>query len=249
MNKKIITISLLIILNYGFTPAYSASSTNYSALDLLPDFSGLWEPILDATFGAGTPPSLTAEFAQLAQNYSQDEREGVIQDTPAANCVPPGMPIMMRDPYPLEFLMTPGKITILIEAYSQWRQIFTDGRSLPDDPDPSFSGYSIGSWEGDTLVVESTGFTTATAMGRSYGIRHSNEMRIVERMRIDENDALHIETTIHDPVALTEPWVTTLKYGHHPEWTLTEYICQENNRNFTTSDGKAGINLQHEPAQ
>ena len=81
------------------------------------------------------------------------------------------MPGIMTQPYPMEFLFTPGKVTIMIEAYSQWRQIFTDGRKHPEDPDLTFNGHSIGHWEGDTLVVDTVGFTTDTALG---GFRHAS---------------------------------------------------------------------------
>jgi hypothetical protein len=211
----------------------------------LPDWGGLWE----GTFGGGIengPPSLTAPYAKRLADYQAAQRAGEIQDTPAANCVPNGMPSIMTQPYPLEFLFTPGKVTVLIEAYSQWRQIFTDGREHPDDPDLTFNGHSIGHWEGDTLVVDTVGFTTDTALGQSFGMRHSDRMRIVERMHLREPDLLEVETTIHDPEALTMPWTTTRLYGRHRDWNLAEYVCTQNNRNFLTEDGEAGINLEHE---
>lgn len=69
-----------------------------------------------------------------------------------ANCIPAGLPGSMLQPYPIEFLFTPGRVTINIETYSVVRRIYTDGRSLPQDPDPSYQGTSAGSWDGDTLV-------------------------------------------------------------------------------------------------
>jgi hypothetical protein len=210
----------------------------------LPDWQGLWE-VTFGGFGGGDVPDYTDEYAVLFEDYRAAQTRGDIEETPAANCVPSGMPSIMSQPYPIEFLFTPGKITILIEAYSQWRQIFTDGRGHPEDPDLTFNGHSIGHWEGDTLVVDSVGFTTDTALG-SFGQRHSERMRIVERMRVNEEDVLEIETTVHDPVALDAPWTTTRAYGRHREWRLAEYICQQNNRNFMTSDGKAGIDLEYE---
>jgi hypothetical protein len=71
-------------------------------------------------------------------------------------------------------------------------------------------------------------------------------MRIVERMRLSGPDTLEIETTITDPEALTKPYTSKAVYGRHRDWTLAEYVCQQNNRNFVTDDGKAGINLKHE---
>ncbi|HVY65072.1 MAG TPA: hypothetical protein VHH11_09650 [Gammaproteobacteria bacterium] len=226
-------------------PAPDAAA--YAALAKLPEIAGLWE----ITFGGGPRgapaegPSLTPAYAAKLKSYQDAQKRGEIQDSPAANCVPPGMPGVMTQPYPIEILLTPGKITIIAEAYSQWRQIFTDGRKHPDDPDLTYNGHSIGHWEGDTLVVDTVGFTTDTALG-NFGLRHSDKMRIVERFRLAAPDRLEIETTITDPEALTKPWTTTRAYGRHRDWTLAEYVCQQNNRNFTTEEGKAGINLQYE---
>jgi hypothetical protein len=224
----------------------AAPGATWESIAKLPELGGLWE----ITFGggprgAGEPPALTPAYAARLKEYQDAQARGEIEDTPAANCVPNGMPSIMTQPYPLEILFTPGKVTILIEAYSQWRQIFTDGRAHPEDPDLTFNGHSIGHWEGDTLVVDTVGFTTDTAMG-GFGMRHSDEMRIVERFRLTAPDVLEIETTITDPQALTKPWTATRRYGRHRDWTLAEYVCQQNNRNFTTDDGKAGIDLEHE---
>ena len=96
--------------------------------------------------------------------------------------------------------------------------------------------------------VDSVGFTTATPLGENYGIHHSNKMRIRERMRKTSDDKLEIETTVEDPVALQKPWTVKRVYGHHPSWTLDEYICEQNNRNYTTAKGKAGIDLNFKEA-
>jgi hypothetical protein len=218
----------------------------WESIAKLPDWGGIWE----VTFGGGPrgaapeQPSLTPAYAVKLKEYQDAQRRGEIQDTPAANCVPNGMPAIMTQPYPMEILFTPGKVTIMIEAYSQWRQIFTDGRKHPDDPDLTFNGHSIGHWDGDTLVVDTIGFTTDTALG-NFGMRHSDKMHIVERMHLVDPNKLQIETTITDTQALTKPWTSTHVYGRHRDWTLAEYVCQQNNRNYTTDDGKAGINLKH----
>jgi len=164
------------------------------------------------------------------------------QDTPAANCVPPGMPGIMGQPYPMEFVFSPGKVTILIEAYMQIRHIYTDGRPHPEDPDLTFNGHSIGHWEGDTLVVDSVGFTTDTPLSGG-GTQHSDKMHIVERIRLTNPDLMEITTTIDDPEALQQPFTRVANFARHRDWTLAEYICQQNNRNFVDANGKAGIIL------
>jgi hypothetical protein len=163
------------------------------------------------------------------------------EDSEAANCLPPGMPGIMTQPYPMEFLLTPGKVTIVIEAYTQVRHIYTDGRPLPAEPNPEFHGTSIGRWENDTLVVETIGFSPLTRI--TGGVPPSDKMRIVERFSLTAPDTMSIETTITDPENLLAPYVTTGTLRRHREWTITEYICEENNRNSVDDKGKAGIDL------
>jgi len=238
--------SLAIGLAQTVAAQSSPQGDTWDSIKKLPDWGGIWE----VTFGGGPrgarpePPSLTPAYEAKLKEYQDAQRRGEIQDTPAANCVPNGMPAIMTQPYPMEILFTPGKVTIVIEAYSQWRQIFTDGRKHPEDPDLTFNGHSIGRWEGDTLVVDTVGLTTDTALA-GFGVRHSDKMHIVERMHLVDGDKLQIETTITDPEALTKPLTSTRQYGRHRDWTLAEYVCQQNNRNFVTDDGKAGINLKH----
>jgi len=153
------------------------------------------------------------------------------------------MPGIMGQPYPMEFLLTPGKVTIVIEAYTQVRHIYTDGRPLPDDPDLTFHGSSVGRWEGDTLAVETIGFSPLTELAGN--VPHSGKMRIRERFRLTDPDTMNIETTITDPDVLTAPYTTSRVLRRHRNWTIAEYVCQENNRNFVDETGKAGVNLDN----
>jgi len=151
------------------------------------------------------------------------------------------MPGIMGQPYPMEFLLTPGQVTIVIEAYNQIRHIYTDGRPLPEDPDPTFYGTSVGHWEGDTLVAETVGFAQVPT---GITFPYSDKMKIVERFRLTAPDTMSIETTIVDPEALTTPYSMGARtLTRHRNWTLAEYICEENNRNFVDEKGKSGINL------
>ena len=244
------------------------TAADWAALAKLPDFSGVWErggggaPRGNAAAAAaprgngGAAPaaaapargaagaggargggmSLTPEYEAKRRAYQANPP----QDSSAANCLPPGMPGIMTQPYPMEFLLTPGKVTIVIEAYTQVRHIYTDGRKLPEDPDPKFFGTSIGRWEGDTLVVETVGFSPQTQL--AAGVPHSDKMKILERMRLTDPDTMSIETTITDPEALTAPYTTTSSLRRHRNWTITEYICEENNRNGVDEKGNSIIN-------
>jgi len=229
------------------TPTPKApSAADWAAVGKLPDFTGDWE----LTFGGGRGggrgagggavpqgPQLTPAAAAKRKQLQSEARE----DNQTANCLPPGMPGIMGQPYPMEFLTTPGLVTIVIEAYTQVRHIYTDGRPLPADPDLKFHGTSIGHWEGDTLVAETIGFSPLTEIAAS--VPHGDKMRIVERFRLDDPNTMTIETTVTDPDVLTAPYTTTRTLKRHRTWTIAEYVCQENNRNFVDQNGKAGVNL------
>jgi len=236
------------------------TAADWASVAKLPDFTGVWE----LSFGAPAPrgaappaaagrgrgadaagrgrgraggPSLTPAYAAKKKAFDANAPE----DSEAANCLPPGMPGIMGQPYPMEFLLTPGQVTVVIEAYTQVRHIYTDGRQLPDDPDLKFHGTSVGRWEGDTLVVDTVGFSPLTELER--GVPHGDKMRIRERFRLTDPDTMTIETTITDPDALTMPYTSNRILKRHRNWTIAEYVCEENNRNSVDASGKAGINL------
>lgn len=252
-NKSLTFVIACVLVVFTGIPLTAAETEkspqgeDWSSIAKLPDWGGLWE----ITFFRPAPgqnsgsPLFTPEYQAKLTAYEDASAKGEIQDTPAANCVPNGMPTIMTQPYPIEFLFTPGKVTVLIEAFNQFRQVFTDGRSHPDDPAATFNGHSIGHWQEDTLIIDTVAFVTDTSIGLSWGMRHSEEMRIVERIHTTGPDIMEISTTIYDPKALTKPWTSVRTYGRHRDWDLAEYICQQNNRNWMDEQGKAGINLQH----
>jgi len=250
MNPKRITIA-----GFAFVAALTATSASaqwatyekptaadFAALATLPDFSGVWERGGGGGGfggrGRGTQLSPTPEYAALRDQLRASATPGQ-----SANCLPPGMPGIMGQPYPMEFLLTPGKVTIVIEAYTQVRHIYTDGRELPEYPDPTFFGTSVGHWEDGTLVAESVGFNELVTIGQ--GLPHSDQMKITERFRLVDDDTMEIETTITDPAALTAPYTTFASLRRHRDWTIAEYVCQENNRNFVDSSGAEGIILDN----
>ena len=218
----------------------------YAELERLPDWSGVWAPDWSLLFGGGPPaqPQLTPAAAEkLAAFRAKQEAEGVDQSA-QAHCIPPGMPGIMRQPYPIEVLFTPGRVTIFAETYSQARRIHTDGRALPEDPDTLFNGTSVGRWEGDTLRVETVGFSEL-AGDIAPGVPHGPNMKIAERIWMERPGVLRFETTITDPDVLTAPYVLQLAFGKEADWEIREYVCEENNR-LTTGEGGANIDLGHD---
>jgi hypothetical protein len=187
--------------------------------------------------GRGGGPSLTPAYAAKVRPANP------VEDAQAANCLPPGLPAIMNQPYPMEILLTPGKVTIVIEAYTQVRHIYTDGRPLPEDPDPLFYGTSVGHWEDDTLVVETVGLAQVP---RGLTFPYSEKLKVVERFRLTGPDTMSIETTLIDPEAFTAPYsMGTRNLARHRTWTIAEYICEENNRNFVDDKGSAGVKLNN----
>jgi len=218
-------------------------ASEYSEVTGWPDFTGVWNPDWSLLFGSGggrpaVQPALTPT-AQAALDAFRElqAREGVDQFN-QVHCIPPGMPGIMRQPYPIEFLFSPGRVTIMAETYSQNRRIYVDGRALPEDPDPLFNGTSVGHWDGDTLIVETVGFNDLVSY--APGIKHGERMHISERFWLEANDVLRVETTITDPDTLTEPFVQQLAFRRQPTWSIREYECNENNR---LVDGEDGANI------
>jgi hypothetical protein len=215
----------------------------WAALAKLPDWSGVWE--IDWRNSRGMPPrpamKLQPEYQARLDAYNKARERGENEQTQAANCVPPGLPGIMTQPYPIEFLYQPGRVVMLTEAYMQFRHIFTDGRAHPQDPDPTYYGHSTGKWENDTFVIDSVGFTDSTLL--APGVPHSDQLHIVERIRKVSPEWMEIETTMTDPEVLAEPYTVTISYRHLDD-NIREYICLENNRDGADEKGRATLRLE-----
>jgi hypothetical protein len=125
-----------------------------------PDLYGIWEPTPKyvRNIAADLQPDEVPMQPWAKRLYEERLTGARSRDEPDANCLPQGVPKINAAPAPYKFINMPDGIAVLYEAFTQWRQIFTDGRPLPTDPNPSWFGYSVGRWDGDTLVVETTGF-------------------------------------------------------------------------------------------
>lgn len=245
--------------------AASGNENQYAELAKLPDFSGVWEPARMAARPPGPPaqgaassapppappkpPQFTPEYAKkwAAFQEANKGRAGINFVSQVANCIPPGVPGSMNQPYPIEFLFTPGRVTILIETYSMVRRIYMDDNG-PPEPDFSYQGNSTGKWEGDTLVVTTTHILPETSP--ISGINgHSEQMKVTERMRLVEPDVLEIQTTVEDPAVFVEPYTTTSRYVRHRDWHIMEYVCAQNNRDQLDEQGNPGFNLDRNPGE
>ena len=216
---------------------------SWESIKQLPDWGGVWQ----GSIGGGRrqrpdPPDLTPEYAAKLAAYNDAKKRGENLQTAHANCMPFAFPSSMGI-YPFEFLFTPGKVTVAIETDSQMRRIFTDGRKLPDDPDASFQGYSVGHWEGDTLVVKTRGLVPSPQMEIMEGVGHSDKLVIDESIRLVGPDSLEIKWTYNDPIVLAKPWTQTRVFQRHRDWDIQEYNCSQNNHDSADDKGRPSMHF------
>ena len=233
-------------------PNLSASAPKTA--DGKPDLSGIWQ-VDRGRVTAEAAPCLTRECNQLRtgdqwldfgaglagglpyQPWAADtkkqrmDQEG--KDDPTSYCLPLGVPRMLVSPELIKIVQVPGLTVILNERNASYRQIFTDGRPLPEDPQPSWNGYSTAKWDGDTLVVETSGLRDGLWLDR-YGSPLTDATRLTERFRRVNYGNLEIEVTVNDPKAYTKPWTTKVHETIVLNTELLDYICAENEKDMKT---------------
>lgn len=191
-------------------------------------FSGIGPSQAFRDLAAALPQGLPMQpwAAQLkAQRFGQNSK-----DHPDAHCLPLHPVQLHVHPQPRKIIQTPDVVTILYEANDGRRQIFTDGRRLPSGEfEPWWYGYSVGRWDGDTLVVESTGFKDQAWLDE-HGTPASDRARVTERFRRLNYGTLEIDVTVDDPKTFTKPLTFQLQQRLMPDTELIEFVCGENNR-------------------
>jgi hypothetical protein len=154
----------------------------------------------------------------------------------------------------LEFLYTPGRVTILGESDgNRLRRVYTDGRPHPEEPDPTFHGHSIGHWEGDTLVVDTVGVMPQSyvAISEAVGVPNNGDLHVIERIHLAGNDYLHDDLEIIAPKILTKPWKTTRVFTRQRarKFDIVEGVCLQGSfSDAVDSDGNAAfVPVPHQP--
>ena len=145
----------------------------------------------------------------------------------ATGCFPPGVPRIYLQPFPMEIIQQPNRVLIIYEFDHLIRQVWMDGRAHLKDLPGTWMGDSIGKWEGDTLVVDTTGFNDKTWVDRA-GHPHSEDLHVVERLKKTDAKTLQIDILMDDPMAYTKPWGGRLDYTLRSDWNISELICVDN---------------------
>jgi hypothetical protein len=199
------------------------------------DLSGLWRLRIS---GGGVQDLKPSEIQPWAEALFKQRQENLGSDGPIVLCLPAGfIPLSVPgEGGMLRFVQTSGLILILAPDL-EYRQIFLDGRELPKEPNPAWMGYSVGRWEGDTLVVESTGYNERTWLSRGYP--HTENLHLTERFHRDDFGHLSIETTFSDPTIYAKPWTTKVSGLYAADTDLIEYVCAENEKDRVHLVGRA----------
>jgi hypothetical protein len=233
-----------------FAPAPRASNGK-------PDLSGVWqvEPpppgeierlfpnIGDLTVPGDDPSVFSKYFLNILADFKPEEApmrpEAAVlfgkraqtlgKDGPTSYCLPLGLPRLYLIPSPYKIIQTPGLIAMLFEADNTHRQVYTDGRKPLVDPQPTWLGYSTGTWEGDTLVVETAGFNDKIWLD-AFGHPQSEASHITERFRRRDFGHMEMQVTIDDPKSYTKPFTIKFNQLLIPDSDILESVCTENEK-------------------
>ena len=221
--------------------------------DKKPDLSGLWGmrcptpngtvlcapevavPQVFGDIGRGVPGGLP--YQPWAADLVKARKAENGKDDPTSHCLPGGPAKLHTAALLRKIVQAPGLVVFLSERNASYRQVFTDGRPLPQDLNPSWTGYSTGRWDGDALVVESAGFRGGQWLDRA-GSPLTEAAKITERFRRPNYGTLEIAMTVNDPEAYTKPWTLQLKQEIVLDTELLDYICLENEKDGSHLVGK-----------
>jgi hypothetical protein len=215
-----------------------------------PDFSGMWVPrdplpcdtnergvlctelpVSRQTINFGTGLKGGFPYQPWAADLVKSRAKETAVLDPHVSCMPPNFPRAWAFPEDEKILQTPGELVILHEYNASYRQIFFDGRKLPEDMTPTWNGYSVAHWEDSTLVVESAGYRDDSWLDTS-GNFFSGEAKVTERIRRPNFGSLDIDVTVNDGKVFTQPWTVALHMKLVTDTEMIELYCQDNNKDL-----------------
>jgi hypothetical protein len=206
-----------------------------------PDFGGIWQnPRAEGQRGENTTfdKSLMAPLKPGGEAFLEPRTGDPHHDDPRAFCFPPGFPSNMLAAYPIQIVQSKDYMVIIHEFMRMTRIIPLDGRPHHEGIEPTYFGDSIGNWEGDTLVIDSTNFKRWSLDDYHYANRneyrmHSDALHTIERLSYIDAKTIAYNLTIDDPKIFTAPWTQEFTMAYKPEWDKTgiyEFVCEKNNR-------------------
>lgn len=214
-------------------------------VDGKPDFSGMWFANVPAkdyckeadciqeermareqiNLGINLPDGLP--YTDWSKEQMVARRANGGREDPHTYCMPPNFPRAWTLPQYMKIVQTPGLIVILHEFNAAYREIYLDGRPLPEDPNPTWNGYSVGHWEGDTLVVETNGIRDDMWLD-IQGSPVTESARVTERLTRKSFGIMEVEIAVNDPKAYTRPWSVTIEMAAQVDTGMLEEICLDN---------------------
>jgi len=219
------------------------TAQDWADIASLPDLSGTWSPDISDQFAQmrTNPPAWKPEVQEQVDHWFAEEEAGRPKGL-FIDCLPHGSPSLMAITHnAIEFLVTPGRVTVLGESDgNRIRRIWTDGRAMPDDPDPTFDGYSVGRWEGDRLVVDTTAILPQVyvAISESVGIPNNGGMSVHEVIHLLDPDTLAVDMEVTAPEILTETWKTRRLFHRRRErsFEIEQGVCRRGDFHDATDE-------------
>jgi hypothetical protein len=225
-------VGAILLVFVALAPQLSAQTTpgsKVSSPGKHPELWGVW--YMQGTVNIHLIPLNDAPLTPWGEERLKINRKHPLL---TAICLPPGVPTIWQIPAPFEIIPLPGRILIIHEQEHLIRQIYLN-RQHPADPIPTWMGNSAGRWEGDTLIVDTTGFNELT-WADLFGLPHSAQMHVTERIRLVRPDVLQVEATVEDPKAYTKSWTVVKRFDRKPDWEIGENICEDNNSYLAPSE-------------
>jgi hypothetical protein len=190
-----------------------------------PDLSGIWQVPVPKYLENLAADGVEVPMRPWAQTLYKERQENDAKDRPSGHCLPHSVTDFDAHFTPKKVIQTPGQIAMLFESYHSYREIFTDGRPLPEIHEPAWFGYSVGKWEGDTLVVNTVGINEKTWLDDG-GHPHSDALHIIERFRRPDFGHIQLQLTIDDSKAYTKPWTVNIPWEFVPDTELLDWVCE-----------------------
>jgi hypothetical protein len=204
-----------------------------------PDLSGVWRVKQTSYLTYVTSDLKPDEVRPWAAALYKQRADDYRRDSDGIACLPPGPKAGISGlGFPMKIVQTPNLVVVLYEYDTIYRQIFTDGRGLPEDPNPTWMGYSIGQWDGDTLVVTTAGYNDRTTLDLG-GHPHTDALRVTEHFHRRDAGHIDLQVTLEDPKAYSRSWTLPIELNLIPDGELIEYVC-ENERDEPHLVGKSG---------